>query len=73
MQALPVETIVPFQPAALARIGTPDPMDWPIVAAALALDCPIWTEGKDFFGAGVATWTSGPVEIYLRGNPTSAG
>lgn len=51
---------------ALQRIGRRDPDDWPIVAAALALDCPIWTEDRDFFGAGVATWTSELVEIYLR-------
>lgn len=54
--------------AALARIGSRDPMDWPVVAAALALDCPIWTEDRDFFGAGVATWTTAHIEIYLRGH-----
>ena len=43
-----------------------DPDDWPILAAALALDCPIWTEDRDFFGVGVATWTSDLVEIYMR-------
>jgi len=26
-----------------------DPEDWPILAAALALDFPIWTEDTDFF------------------------
>ena len=30
--------------------------------------CPIWTEDRDYFGAGVATWTSDLVEIYLRGD-----
>ena len=53
--------------AALARIGQRDPNDWPLVAAALALDCPIWTEDRDFFGVGVATWTTATVEVYLRG------
>lgn len=52
----------------MARIGVRDPMDWPIAAAALALDCPIWTEDKDFFGVGIPTWTSDLVEIYLRGD-----
>jgi predicted nucleic acid-binding protein len=42
-------------------------MDWPVVAASLALSCPVWTEDHDFFGAGVATWTSANVEIYLCG------
>lgn len=59
--------IASHRSAALARIGSRDPMDWPVVATALALDCPIWTEDRDFFGAGVATWTTAHVEIYLRG------
>lgn len=62
------DVITPLRNAALARIGSRDPMDWPVVAAALALGCPIWTEDRDFFGAGVATWTSTNVEIYLRGD-----
>jgi predicted nucleic acid-binding protein len=49
------------------RIALRDPADWPIVATSLLLDCPIWTEDRDFFGAGVATWTSQTVEFYLRG------
>jgi len=53
--------------AALARIGGRDPNDWPFVAAALALTCPVWTEDNDFFGTGVPTWTTATVEIYLRG------
>lgn len=53
--------------AALRRIGDRDSDDWPIVATALALDCPIWTEDKDFFGIGVPIWKSEHVEIYLKG------
>ncbi|MGL5826752.1 MAG: PIN domain-containing protein [Nocardioides sp.] len=51
--------------AALARIEKRDPDDWPILATAMALDCPVWTEDQDFFGAGVPTWTTDRVEIYL--------
>jgi predicted nucleic acid-binding protein len=40
------------------RIVLRDPADWPIGATALLLDCPIWTEDRDFFGIGVATWTT---------------
>jgi predicted nucleic acid-binding protein len=47
------------------RIGFRDPDDWPILASALALGCPIWTEDSDFFGCGVATWTSNSIEIFL--------
>ncbi len=54
-----------MKPAALARIGPRDPDDWPILACALTLNCPIWTEDRDFFGTGVATWTTALVELYF--------
>jgi|SRR5215472_929977 len=54
------------QSAARGRIALRDPDDWPVVATALLLDMPIWTEDQDFFGSGIATWTSDRVEIYLR-------
>jgi predicted nucleic acid-binding protein len=48
------------------RIEHRDPDDWPVVAVALMLDFPVWTEDADFFGSGVATWTTKTVEVYLR-------
>lgn len=47
------------------RIAARDPDDWPVLALALAINAPVWTEDPDFFGAGVATWTTRNVEIYL--------
>lgn len=47
------------------RLGKRDPEDWPILAAALALGCPIWTEDTDFFGCGVATWTTANINGFL--------
>jgi len=55
-----------FEAEARERLGRRDPEDWPILAAALALKCPIWTEDTDFFGCGVATWTSDRVRMFLR-------
>ncbi|MGD1098267.1 MAG: PIN domain-containing protein [Bryobacteraceae bacterium] len=55
-----------FEGEARKRLGARDPDDWPILACALALGCPIWTEDTDLFGCGVATWTSNRVEIFLR-------
>ena len=55
-----------FEAVARGRLEQRDPEDWPILAAALALDCPIWTEDTDFFGCGVATWTSNRVETFLK-------
>ena len=59
-----------FENLARDRVLTRDPDDWPIVAVALIavallLDFPIWTEDQDFFGSGVATWTTDRVELYL--------
>lgn len=51
---------------ALARIASRDAADWPILAAALVLGCPVWTEDQDFFGTGVPTWTTDRVELYLQ-------
>ena len=55
-----------FEVPAKRRIGARDIDDWPVVALALALGAEIWTEDPDFFGSGVATWTTQTVEIYLR-------
>ncbi len=55
-----------FEAEALQRLGHRDPEDWPILASALALRCPIWTEDSDFFGCGVATWTSNRLQVFLR-------
>ena len=48
------------------RLRGRDEDDWPILATALSLSCAIWTEDADFFGTGVAQWTSDRVEIFLR-------
>ena len=59
------ETYAPMEALARQRLARRDEDDWPILAAALALRCPIWTEDTDFFGCGVATWTTDRVELYL--------
>ncbi len=54
-----------FEENARQRIAKRDVNDWQIIALALALDCPIWTEDQDFFGSGMATWTTDRVHLYL--------
>ena len=56
----------PFESTARERLARRDEEDWPVLATALALECPIWTEDTDFFGAGLATWTTDRVELLLR-------
>jgi predicted nucleic acid-binding protein len=48
------------------RIDTRDADDWPVVAHALLLSVPVWTEDQDFFGTGIATWMSDRVELFLK-------
>ncbi len=64
-QTVEAETYATFEAVARERIEKRDEDDWPVLAAALALGCPIWTEDTDFFGCGVATWTTDRVELYL--------
>lgn len=61
------ETYVRAELMSRRRLLRRDEDDWPILATALVLDCPIWTEDLDFFGCGVATWTSDRVEMFLAG------
>jgi len=68
------QLVVPVDPSlysdyerlARERIEIRDPDDWPVVALAMMLDLPIWTEDQDLFGSGVATWTTDRVEVYLK-------
>jgi predicted nucleic acid-binding protein len=66
MELIGSEVYCEFEAEARERLGQRDPEDWPMLAAALALGCPIWTEDTDFFGCGVATWTSDRVRMFLR-------
>ena len=55
-----------FESDARQRLRGRDENDWPVLATALALACPIWTEDEDFFGTGVAAWTTNRIEIFLK-------
>jgi predicted nucleic acid-binding protein len=51
------------------RIKSRDIQDWPVIATALTLNCPIWTEDQDFFGTGIPTSTSDRVHIFFETAP----
>jgi len=55
-----------FESDARQRLRGRDENDWPVLATALSLACPIWTEDEDFFGTGVAAWTTNHIEIFLK-------
>jgi predicted nucleic acid-binding protein len=64
---MPSEAYADRETEARLRLAGRDEGDWPILALALELGCPIWTEDTDFFGSGVPTWTTDRVELYLSG------
>ena len=66
VQLVGQEELLLVEPEARARIAQRDEQDWPGLAAAMLMNCPIWTEDQDFFGSGVPTWTTATVEIYLN-------
>ena len=55
-----------FEGEARRRLRGRDEDDWPVVATALALACGVWTEDADFFGTGIAVWTTNRIEIFLE-------
>lgn len=63
------EVYADLEAEARRRLSRRDESDWPFVALALRLNCPIWTEDQDFFRSGVATWTTDRIEVYLELGP----
>lgn len=53
-------------PEARKRVAGGSSVQWPVVAVALLFDCAIWTSDEDFFGAGIASWKTNTVELYLQ-------
>ena len=65
VQLIDVELYEGMQQQALQRIAVRDTDDWPVLACAMTLGCPVWTEDADFFGTGVPTWTSDRIALYF--------
>lgn len=41
--------------------------DWPLLAASLALEAPIWSNDKDLWGTGVAVWGTPNIRYWTVG------
>jgi predicted nucleic acid-binding protein len=65
VQSLDLDLYGGLREKSLQRIAILDADDWPVLACAMTIGCPVWTEDADFFGTGVATWTTDRVELYL--------
>ena len=63
---VPVDEYQLYEEVSKQRIRSRDLADWPVVAAALFLGSPIWTEDQDFFGTGIATWTTDRVHLFFQ-------
>jgi predicted nucleic acid-binding protein len=66
------ETYSAFEAEARQRLRGRDEEDWPVLATALALASAIWTEDTDFFGTGIAVWTTNRIEIFLNAQAKTA-
>jgi hypothetical protein len=62
-----------FEQQARQRLRGRDEADWPILATALGLGCGRWTEDQDFFGTGVALWTTNRIELLLEQESSASG
>jgi predicted nucleic acid-binding protein len=60
------EIYAAFESGARLRLRGRDEDDWTVLASALALACGVWTEDADFFGTGIAVWTTSRIEIFLK-------
>ena len=65
VRAIDANIYLDMKQQALQRIAQRDADDWPVLACAMSIGCPVWTEDADFFGTGVATWTTDRVALYF--------
>ncbi|KPF60089.1 hypothetical protein IP88_16250 [alpha proteobacterium AAP81b] len=64
----PIEIVGPEQYAHMrtvagSRLRAGGQSDWPALAAALAVEGPIWSEDVDFFGVGVPVWCTANLQF----------
>jgi predicted nucleic acid-binding protein len=69
---LPIQVYHPaFYASRIAQakklIGDRDPDDVPLLALALALDAPVWSNDRDFEGLGHPVFTTGDLLMILFG------
>jgi predicted nucleic acid-binding protein len=49
---------------ARARLIGQGEKDWPLIASALALDAPVWSNDKHLWGTGVAVWVTRNIRFW---------
>ena len=63
--SVPRSIYAPARAEAMERLGRGAARDWPVLALALILHCPVLTHDRHFHEAGVPTWTTDRVQLYL--------
>jgi predicted nucleic acid-binding protein len=66
IESVDPEFYAAFENDARERLRGRDEGDWHVLATALWLGRPIWSEDTDFFGTGIAVWNTNRIEIFLQ-------
>jgi predicted nucleic acid-binding protein len=61
---LPIEAFVAYEDRARDRLEEGGQSDWPVLAAAMALEIGIWSKDSDFLGVGVPIWATRNIKHY---------
>ena len=53
------------------RLSENGQKDWPLLAASLALEAPIWSNDKHLWGTGVAVWRTRNIRYWTAGGASA--
>lgn len=67
MTVIETESLSFSESDARGRLGARGQPDWPVLAAAMVLDGHIWSNDRDFFGAGVPVWSTRNIGFAGKG------
>ena len=72
IEPVTIERFAAAEAAAKERLPAAADRDWPVLGAAMTLDANIWSNDRDFFGCGVAVWSTRNVHAFgLRPGDTT--
>ena len=63
IEVLPMQDYARLEHAARSRLDASGQSDWPVLAAAMEFSDAIWSNDRDFFGVGVAIWTTANIKF----------
>jgi predicted nucleic acid-binding protein len=60
-----------METSARARLQDRGQRDWPVLAAAMTFDAGVWSNDRDFFGVGIAVWSTRNVHFAATGKSSA--